>query len=205
MTSLFEAIQIVSGIVFFGMVLLSLLGAFDFDGLDAVDVDVPDAPEFEAPDIDSADGAVDGEGDADAPGGGWSLWSLAAPRPLSAGLFVGSTTAVWLAPVSVVLAAAAMLVTGTATAAATAEAVRRMSRLEEDNTVSINEALYERCRVTAAVFPGRRGAVELTLRGQTVELPAVSDVPLSQGDVAYVAALSDGVATLSAADPVART
>lgn len=191
----YESVQIVAGIVFFGTVLLSLLGVFDVDG---VDTDLPDfeTPDLDVPDLDSGE-LPDGDAEAES-GGGWSLWSLLSLRPLSAGLFVGATMAVWSRSISPWLAGSLFVVSGVLMAAATAWAVRRLTQLEEDNTVSVSEALYERCVVTAAVKPGFRGAVELNLRGQTVELPAVADRPFAQGDTATVAKLTDGVATLEA-------
>ena len=194
MAAFIEGVQIVSGIVLFGTVLLSFLGFLDLDGLDV------DGPEIDVPDVDVPDADADSAGGDAA--GGWSVWSLFSVRPLSAGTFVGATMAAWLLPRNPLAAAVGFVVAGLATAAGTAWLVRRLSRLEEDNTVSIREALYERCVVTAAVIPGRRGAVELTLRGQTVELPAVSETPLAQGDAAFVAALTDGVAELTVTNPL---
>ena len=186
----YQSIQIVAGIVFFGTVLLSFLGVLDLDGVDA------DAPDLDTPDVDLD--APDAEGGDAGHGGGWSLWSLLSVRPLSAGLFLGATLAAWAKSVNPWLAGALFIAGGLATAFATAWAVRKLTKLEEDNTVSISEALYERGVVTAAVRPGYRGAVEVRLRGQTVELPAVAERPFAQGEPATVAELNDGVATLEA-------
>ena len=97
-------------------------------------------------------------------------------------------------------AATAMLAgaAGIASGAFAALVVRAVARSSASSSVNLSEAIGREARVLVACGSGRTGQVRIALRGQSVDLPAVtSDESIARGEPVLIEDVRDGVAQIS--------